>query len=73
MPNTAISGIETVVDVDVTIGSFGYASFKSHWSNPGGDLRISTQFDKDSGLYVSAGYTGFIGWVLIVKYTKATD
>ena len=73
MPNTAIPNIDIVTDVDVTIGSFGYASFKNHWSNDGGNLKISTQFDKDSGLYISADYTGFIGWVLKVEYTKTTD
>ena len=73
MPNTAIPNIEVVTDVDVTIGAFGYASFKNHWSNDGGTMFISTQFDKDSGLYISADYTGFIGWVLKVEYTKTTD
>ena len=73
MPNTAIPNIEVVTDVDVTVGAFGYASFKNHWSNDGGTMFISTQFDKDSGLYISADYTGFIGWVLKVEYTKTTD
>ena len=73
MPNTIIPNINVVTDVNVTVGSFGYACFKNHWSNDGGNLKISTQFDKDSGLYISADYTGFIGWVLEVKYTKTTD
>lgn len=73
MPNTSIPNINIVTDVDVTVGAFGYASFKNHWSNDGGDMFISTQFDKNSGLYISADYTGFIGWVLKVEYTKTTD
>jgi hypothetical protein len=73
MDNTIIPNIDVVTDLDVVIGAFGNSIFKSYWTNDGGNLKIKSQFDKANGLYISCDYTGFIGWILTVEYTKTTD
>ena len=70
-PNTTIANIGTVVDVNVIIGSAGSFCAKNYWSS--GSYFISTQYDKTDGLYIEATYGGFVGWTLIVEYTKTTD
>lgn len=73
MDNTIIPNIDVVTDLDVIIGAFGNSIFKSYWTNDGGNLKIKPQYDKTNGLYISCDYTGFIGWILKIEYTKTTD